>query len=422
MRKISCTFLILLFVVAICFGCKPVKNPKVTKAVAIDKVTKQLAEAVENYDRLYNFHEGMALVKKNEKYGFINKLGEEIIPCIYDDAEDFNNGLAIVGKRISEDNLIYGCLDQNGSIIIPLKYENIVGFLNSVSPARIDGKEGAIDNTGKTIIPFIYESVHSYHEGLALVVNADNKYGYVDEQGKLVIPFKFNYEHYTVSNEFSDGLAAFENEEGKMGYIDKKGNVVIPCKFRFAKSFNRGLAAVGIGDINWDNSNGWTLDKSNAKSTYINKNGEIATSKMWDDCDDFSNQGYAAVRIDYEGFGIVDRNLNLILPCEYLIISPILAKNELIPVKFDKNQVGVFDAYNRKISIPCVYEDMAYGFFEGFIVAKKNEKMGYLDRHGNVVIPFSYDSASDFSEGFAAVERFGKWGYVDRYGNDTFSI
>lgn len=33
-----------------------------------------------------NFSDGLARVELNYKYGFINKRGEQIIPCIYNDA------------------------------------------------------------------------------------------------------------------------------------------------------------------------------------------------------------------------------------------------------------------------------------------------------------------------------------------------
>lgn len=52
------------------------------------------------------FHDGLALVEKygeswsdDDYYGYINKQGEVVIPCKYDDAEDFKNGVAQVEKN-----------------------------------------------------------------------------------------------------------------------------------------------------------------------------------------------------------------------------------------------------------------------------------------------------------------------------------
>jgi len=38
--------------------------------------------------------EGLISFQKGEKHGFIDKEGNEIIPCIYDSVEEFSDGLA----------------------------------------------------------------------------------------------------------------------------------------------------------------------------------------------------------------------------------------------------------------------------------------------------------------------------------------
>jgi hypothetical protein len=41
------------------------------------------------YDWLTGFSEGFAAVKLNNKWGFIDKTGKAVIPCIYDEVKDF---------------------------------------------------------------------------------------------------------------------------------------------------------------------------------------------------------------------------------------------------------------------------------------------------------------------------------------------
>ena len=51
---------------------------------------------------IYRFSEGLAAVELNGKRGFVDKIGKQIIPCVYDisalccDQEPFSEGLAIV--------------------------------------------------------------------------------------------------------------------------------------------------------------------------------------------------------------------------------------------------------------------------------------------------------------------------------------
>ncbi|WP_373567640.1 WG repeat-containing protein, partial [Paenibacillus mendelii] len=45
-----------------------------------------------------HFKEGYAAVKKDGKYGYIDKAGDVIVPLEYNSAGRFNDGLSIVRK------------------------------------------------------------------------------------------------------------------------------------------------------------------------------------------------------------------------------------------------------------------------------------------------------------------------------------
>lgn len=51
------------------------------------------------YDNALYFSEGLAAVKQNGKYSFIDKTGKVIIPLEYDDANSFSKNLAKVTKN-----------------------------------------------------------------------------------------------------------------------------------------------------------------------------------------------------------------------------------------------------------------------------------------------------------------------------------
>ena len=71
-----------------------------------------------NYDYAGFFHEGLACVKLNGMHGYIDKIGEEVIPLKYDAAWYFREGLAKV-KLNGE----WGYIDKTGGDVIPLKYD-----------------------------------------------------------------------------------------------------------------------------------------------------------------------------------------------------------------------------------------------------------------------------------------------------------
>ena len=48
------------------------------------------------YEELYKFMNGFAMVKRNGKMGYINTSGKEVIPCQYDQVSNFESGIAKV--------------------------------------------------------------------------------------------------------------------------------------------------------------------------------------------------------------------------------------------------------------------------------------------------------------------------------------
>ena len=65
------------------------------------------------FERVRNFSEGLAPVRKNDKWGYINTQGEEVVPCIYDDVWDFSEGLARV-----EQNGEWSIINKEGKVIV----------------------------------------------------------------------------------------------------------------------------------------------------------------------------------------------------------------------------------------------------------------------------------------------------------------
>lgn len=95
----------------------------------IDKTGKTVFH-LSGYKNAARFNEGFARVIKKKGYdnvyGFIDKSGKEIIPCIYDGVSCFNNGLALVKsyvKSADEWGHEWNYIDKSGNIIKKLKSE-----------------------------------------------------------------------------------------------------------------------------------------------------------------------------------------------------------------------------------------------------------------------------------------------------------
>ena len=156
------------------------------------------------YDKIEDFSKGLAAVKFNGKWGYIDTTGKVVIPLKYDSARDYSRGLK--GLAPVKLNGKWGYIDTTGKEVIPLKYDSVMNFYTDLSPVKLNGKWGYIDMTGKEVIPLKYDDAYSFTEGLARV--------------------KFNSEYfdekYFTEKYFREGLARVKLN-GKYGFIDKTG-------------------------------------------------------------------------------------------------------------------------------------------------------------------------------------------------------
>ena len=97
-----------------------------------------------DYDEAFDFHGGLAIVKKNNKYGYINKLGKEVIPCQYDEVFDFNEDLAVVRK-----NNKYGYINKLGRVVIHYQFDEAYKFSNGLAIVAKNKDIYIIDKFGK---------------------------------------------------------------------------------------------------------------------------------------------------------------------------------------------------------------------------------------------------------------------------------
>lgn len=192
------------------------------------QITKELSEAIHRYDDISDFHEGLLAVCKNQKWGYINSKGKEVIPCKYEYSCDFSEGLACV--YLEGDDLPIAFIDKNGNTVIEGFYGDtqqggfwIISFENGKCFVFDKERDGFwIDKEGKkTNEPQETDK----EDGVAsdYVAFSDNGvYGMKDSLGNVVIEPKYSYIY-----NFSEGLALaylYCGEKNICGLVDKKGN------------------------------------------------------------------------------------------------------------------------------------------------------------------------------------------------------
>ena len=133
----------------------------------------------------------------------------------------------------------FGYIDRSGKLVIPCIYENTFGFTEGLAAVKVKGKIGYVDVTGKMVIPPTFDDAYAFFEGLAWV-KISGLYAWIDRTGKVVIePQAFE----EVAPGFSDGMCAVKID-GDWGYIDRTGKLAIKPGYDQASTFKRGTAQV----------------------------------------------------------------------------------------------------------------------------------------------------------------------------------
>lgn len=318
------------------------------------------------YEDAKGFSEGLAAVKKNGKWGFIDETGKVVIDFKYDYAGSFDEGYAVVGKSEEGWEEYYTCyiVDKTGKETA-LRWERygeteiveIWGSENFGTPFFQNGvlvlNGFAFGTDGMEIVP-AEADIH------ALIDKIDNLgidgFSIMYGDGE-----KEYYYNYTCAGVCVDGLIPMylQGEECWVCFLmDKTGHVV--------KDFADKITQ------DWDTEN----------VVYLN-----------------------ALRAPVDGY--------------------MLAANSTMEPgtlgEFD-TRYGVMDYATGSWVIAPKYTNYRYNlggnfFLNGLWIVKSGDKFGAVNKSGTEVIPVEYDYIDVYNHGLAAACKDGKWFYLDTYGN-----
>lgn len=133
-------------------GLAPVKHNENDDTVLYINKSNSI-EIKLNVDRGYLFsEEGLARIKKDGKYGFIDTKGNMQIPCNYLEPTDFQEGLA----SAKNNDGFWGVIDKKGTFIIDPTYLKIGNFRNGLAKAIKQKKSTILGPIKKNVLELSY--------------------------------------------------------------------------------------------------------------------------------------------------------------------------------------------------------------------------------------------------------------------------
>ena len=322
----------------------------------------------EGFDPLVNMWQGRLS-------GLMTLSGETVLPCEY--SLSYFAGYHDGRLQVKQDGAGYGYVNELGQLVIPCQWT--YGGVFSEGLARVlDGmKSGYIDPDGHLVIsrPDGWIARGDFHEGLALVENDQGLYGYIDQTGALAIPFQWEK-----ADSFSEGMAQVW-QDGKCGFVNTAGEIIIPCRWKDARTAQEGHIVVQ------DESGLWGM---------TDLAGNLTVPCAYKEIDSIEQQVYQMANV-IDGrtlYGLIGADGTVICPCCWSLMSS-SATEGIVQVCLGYTRMADYDAWNGQesttgfisltgeIIVPCEYD---HGYYRnGYFTLIQDGYLTILDKDGNLV-------------------------------------
>lgn len=197
------------------------------------------------YDELTKDYSDFMVAKKNNKYGVIDRLNNEVLPFEYDAFRrvllDWETKTYADYYRVEKDGL-QGICDLNGVFLIPLKYtflghgrDGLFGFGDEKDGYGIMKLDGTIviSQSYETKIAKLKDNVYKVQKG--------GKIGFIDENEKVIMPYELE------EMKFENGYYSIK-KEGKWGMMNKDLKVVVEPKYDGLRRRFNGIIKIFLDD------------------------------------------------------------------------------------------------------------------------------------------------------------------------------
>jgi hypothetical protein len=355
---------------------KDVNTGEIIYAFSLEDIKKD-----PNYVLIDEYSEGLARVKRNNKFGFYNPEGQLSIPFKYDYAGSFHEGMTVV-KNLGK----WFFINANGKKILelPQKYQSadaIQWSFANIYQCKQHEKTFYLQILNKkfTRIEYIHEFSTS---GIAKFFTVESsypneiKYGLINNKGHIVqaaifdaINQKKAFNNFYLAKIKADRYGLIEN----YGLLNQKGEIVIPVEYW----------KISLNNYIWAKYFEATTHEKYKTDLYDYETGNLIVSSS----DYYYKIKYKYILVEKDGKdGVLSLKGEEIFPCVYDFIEHGYDKQFIV------KQKGKFGVINEKkeIIIPMNYDEISNSFTAAYQVTKK-DKVGIISATGALILPIEYD-------------------------------
>jgi hypothetical protein len=373
----------------------------------------------------------------NLKRGLINKKGEFVTPCRYDEIfDDAPNGFYYPFIRDSlydNDSTVndipimigtYGIVDSTGKVLCEPAFSEMPVYGDGMFRVKMHGKYGYADQNGKITIQPQWEYAVAFSEGKA-IVSSDGNSSIIDKSGNVI---KSDLGNGNGMYRFTDGRARCRSMDGKYGFMNAQGARIIPAIYDAADDFTDGYAIVSRNDkYGVIDTNGTFVIAAEHEFIYYLGDGFYQVKNSESKAGVIASSGETVIQQNYENIFHLQKNYFMVetegLSGCYDItgkqIYPATSQMQIFFVQGKSlvskdSKTGMIDSTGKYI-FPAEYDSIGY-FFNGYTTLYKNGVYGAADSTGKIVVAPTYTELRPFLNGYAVFRKKGKFGFLNREG------
>lgn len=306
-----------------------------------------------------------AFVNNNgRKMGYINSVGELVIPPIYYGGFDFSENCGVV---VFEDKLM-SVIDINNNVICNNKFEHILPQSNRFSVYKHGYCKGYLKDLKVYGIPR-YKKAYNFSCGMACAVEKEDPSWQIniidDNLNKIAVSYSPNF---FIASEW---LMPCCSKDEKFGFIDITGRYVINPKYDYVGTFCNGRAAIYMEK---PRKCGILNNKHDIK--WLPKN--IYDICLYGDCIIYTSYDDKTKKYFQ---GILGNDLELITEPRFFLISKFC--NGIACAQSNNSKWGLINIYGEWVVEP-IYElldDIKYNT----VYFKNENKYGYINLQGDII-------------------------------------
>ncbi|GAB4134599.1 MAG: hypothetical protein Fur0041_08050 [Bacteroidia bacterium] len=427
----------------------------------IDENDNMVIDAV--YDEAWSFIRGSAIVKKENKWGMIDKYGDELTKMEFDSIIPFSEHCCIYLI-----DSLFGFLEQGtGKRITEPAYDHVFYYTVELCAVQKGHSLGLVNNFGKIVCPPVVQDIREMIGPGAIIVEQDttdevtmllsliqgggsSRLGLINRKGEIIMKPAYDEIFDDLANGFyypfmrdpdvkADtlepgspqlmiGLYGIADTTGKLladvqfeempvygdglfrvmknkkyGFADAKGKMVIPAEWDYAVAFSEGKAIVVKGN----------------QASIINKQGKILAGNLGSGAGLYRfNAGLARCRAEDGRYGFLDETGKRVIPVQFDAADDFDPEDKVAIVS-KNDQYGLINTSGEFVVNP-EYE-FIFNLGDGYYQVKHEDGgTGVVDKTGKKILNTDYDEVFLLQKNLFTVEKDMLTGCYDASGKEIF--